>query len=142
MESAEIKDTHLHVQNFINKAHFSQKLIFFANKIFGYFDFCIFFFFYITLIVTFLQVNFIFLIVLYIFPVCLLSFLVVYELKSFIYIYIYFISFYYHNSNWEKKMVLTLFLFIVSHRLPFPSLFVGFLNKYIYLSVKNDFKNQ
>lgn len=45
MESAEIKDTHLHVQNFINKAHFSQKLIFFANKIFGYFDFCIFFFF-------------------------------------------------------------------------------------------------
>lgn len=44
--SAEIKDTHLHVQNFINKAHFSQKLIFFANKIFGYFDFCIFFFLY------------------------------------------------------------------------------------------------
>lgn len=43
--SAEIKDTHLHVQNFINKAHFSQKLIFFANKIFGYFDFCIVFFF-------------------------------------------------------------------------------------------------
>lgn len=42
----------------------------------------------------------------------------------------------------KKKMVLTLFLFIVSHRLPFPSLFVGFLNKYIYLSVKNNFKNQ
>lgn len=70
---------------FYKQSTFSQKLIFFANKIFGYFEFV----FYITLTVTFLQVNFIFIIVLYIFPVCLLSFLVVYELKSFIYIHLF-----------------------------------------------------
>lgn len=67
------------------KAHFHRNWYSLPGR---FLDVLNLFFLYITLTVTFLQVNFIFIIVLYIFPVCLLSFLVVYQLKSFTYIFI------------------------------------------------------